>query len=57
MSAALLTIIIQASIEYGPKIAMDIMALFKKKEITFEEVEALFKSIPDYESYGIPEKV
>jgi hypothetical protein len=43
--------------KYGPDIASAVAELFKKGEITIEEVMAIFAQVRTYESFGIPDKV
>jgi hypothetical protein len=57
MSAQLLEALILASLKYGPGFVTDVIALFKQKEITIDQVESLFANVKPYEAYGIPDKV
>lgn len=55
MSAAALEAIIILAAKYGPEFISSLIALFKAKEITVQQVEELFANVKPYEAYGIPE--
>lgn len=57
LTPALIALIVEAGLKYGPPLALDLVALFKKKDATLDDIETLFRSIPTYESYGIPDVV
>ncbi len=57
MNAALLATIVQASITYGIPFAQNLIALFKKQEISISDVETLFANVKRYEDYNIPDVV
>lgn len=46
--------IVKLAATYGPEAAMGIIALFKKKEVTIEDVEAAFADLKPLEFYQIP---
>jgi hypothetical protein len=56
MSPALLEALVIAAVKYGPGFATSVLALFKQKEITLEQVEALFANVKPYSDYGIPDQ-
>lgn len=57
MTPTIIATIVQAAITYGPAFAQDLIALFKKKDPTIADVEALFAKVQPYASYGIPDVV
>lgn len=57
MTPTALEAIIILAAKYGPQLALNIVALFKSKEVTVEQVEQAFANLKPYEAYGIPEVV
>lgn len=55
MSPAAIEAIVILAVKYGPPAVDGIIALFKKKDATIEDVEAAFAPLKEYASYGIPE--
>ncbi len=53
MSPALLQLLIEAGIKYGPTFVTDIIALFKKQDVTIDEIEQLFANVKPLASYNI----
>lgn len=54
MTPAVIALILQYGIQYGPGIAQEVIALFKKQDATIADVEALFAKIKPYDQYNIP---
>jgi hypothetical protein len=57
MDPATLSLILSLAVKYGPEFVLEVIALFKKKELTIDDVEALFKNVKPYSAYGIPDVV
>lgn len=57
MSPALIQLLIQAGIQYGPGFVTDVIAVLKKPDPTLADVEALFANVKPYAAYGIPDVV
>ncbi len=53
MSAAAIEAIVILAAKYGPEFVTSIIALFKKRDVTIEEIEALFANVKPLSSYGI----
>jgi hypothetical protein len=48
---ALLPILLQYGLKYGPQAVVDIIAFLKKKDPTVEDLEALFVRLKTYDDY------
>lgn len=55
MPATVIEALIVLLAKYGPELVIKLIAMLKKKEITVEEVEALFMEVKPYEAYNIPD--
>ncbi len=53
MSAAAIEAIVILAAKYGPTFVTEIMALFKKQDVTIDEIEKLFANVKPLSSYGI----
>jgi len=53
MDPATVSLLIGAAIKYGPGLAMEIVAIFKKKDATLDDIEAVLKKMQDwnYDAY------
>lgn len=49
------TQILMFGLRYGPEAATAIIALIKKKDITLDDVDAVFANVKPYSAYGIPD--
>ncbi len=56
MTPAILAMIVELCLRYGPSFAAEVAALFKKDNVTADEVHALFANVKPYESYGIKDQ-
>lgn len=52
---ALIPLLIEAGIKYGPEFVLNIIAIIKKPDATVDDVEALFKNVKPYAAYNIPD--
>lgn len=50
----IVTLLIQAAIQYGIPAAEEIIAVLKKPDATIADVEALFAKVKTYDQYNIP---
>jgi hypothetical protein len=57
MDTATLSLILTLAVRYGPEFVLEVIALFKKKDLTVDDVEALFQNVKPYSAYGIPDVV
>lgn len=55
MSPAIIQLLIQAGLQYGPAFVTSVIAVFKNPNATVADVEALFAGVKPYASYGIPD--
>ncbi len=53
MSAAAIEAIIILAAKYGPEFITGLIALFKKHDVTIDEIEQLFANVKPLSSYGI----
>ncbi len=54
MSPAIVQLLIQAGIQYGPAFVTEAIAIIKNQNATVADVEALFAKVKPYEAYNIP---
>ena len=55
MSPALVMLLVQAGLTYGPQFITDIKTLLAKTDVTIADIEALFANVKPYAAYGIPD--
>jgi len=54
MNPALVALLIQAGLTYGPQFITDIKNLLNKTNVTIDDIEAVFANVKPYSAYGIP---
>lgn len=57
MSPALIEALIVLAAKYGPGVITGIKAALTKKDVTIEDIEALFANVHPYEYFNIPATV
>ena len=53
MNPALVALLIQAGLTYGPQFITDIKNLMNKTNVTIEDIETVFANVKPYSAYGI----
>lgn len=56
MPPAIITLLIQAGLQYGPAFVSNIISIMKNPNATIDDVEKLFATVKPYSAYGIPDK-
>lgn len=55
MPPQLIILLVQAGLQYGPQLVLDIEKILSNPNATVADVAAAFSNLKPYEAYGIPD--